>query len=210
MAVRFKQATAAILITCSFALPLAVNAAEDGAAQAALPPIKNSATLDVPLSTLWDAWTTTQGTGTWLAPATEIDGRPGGVYRAIYTPTATRVIDRGNDGTVIALQKEAMLTITWMTPLHMQELKGNSTIVIAHFYSLGANKSRVDIVNTGYGQGPLWRQAYDYNVKGWDRILSALEYRFEEGPMDWAGRIEEFKKTGKFSYWREHKNKTDK
>lgn len=168
-------------------------------------PIRNSATINVPLAQLWAAWTTTQGTQTWLAPAVEIDGRPGGVYRAIYNPQATRVIDRGNDGTIIAMEREKLLTLTWMTPLHMEELKGNSTIVVAHFHALSPTTSRVDIVNTGYGQGPLWEAAYRYNVKGWDRILSALEYRFETGPMDWAGRVKELKETGKISYWREHR-----
>lgn len=168
-------------------------------------PIKNSATLNVSVRDLWEAWTTNEGAQAWLAPAVEIDGRPGGVYRAIYNTLATRVIDRGNDGKIIAMEQEKLLVITWMTPLHMQELKGNSTVVVVHFHDLGPNRSRVDILNTGYGQGPLWEAAYSYNVKGWDRILSALEYRFDAGPMDWPGRVKELKETGKISYWRENR-----
>lgn len=173
-----------------------------------LPPITNTATIDIGIDDMWAAWTTTQGADTWLAPATEINGRPGGVFRAIYNPAATRVIDRGNDGKIIAMEPNKMLVFTWMTPLHMQDLKGNSTVLMVYFHALGPNKTRVDITNFGYGQGPSWQAAYDYNVKGWDRILSALEYRFENGPIDWAGRIKEFKKNGKFSYWRENRQKT--
>lgn len=201
--------TALSVFLCFLALP-ASSGEHDNAATSlmeVLPPITNTATIGIGVEEMWAAWTTAPGADTWLAPATEIDGRPGGVYRAIYNPAATRVIDRGNDGRIISMEENKMLVLTWMTPLHMDELKGNSTVLLVYFHALGPTKTRVYITNFGYGQGPAWKKAYDYNVKGWDRILSALEYRFEHGPMDWDGRVEELKKTGKISYWREHKKK---
>jgi uncharacterized protein YndB with AHSA1/START domain len=165
--------------------------------------IKNSAILDAPVDQVWDAWTTTKGLESFLAPAAEVESKPGGVYRAIFYPQRIRPIDRGNDGHIIAMERNQFLSVSWMTPIHMQELKGNSTIVFIYFTQLSPTKTRVDLFNIGYGQGALWREAYDYNVKGWDRILSGLEYRFQNGPIDWQARIAEFKSGKGISYWRE-------
>jgi uncharacterized protein YndB with AHSA1/START domain len=173
--------------------------------QQTLPVISNSAILNAPIKKVWEAWVTREGMESWLSPAAEIDPRPGGVYRAIYFPAATRPVDRGNDGKIIAMETEKMLSITWMTPIPIAELKGNSTTLVAYFHAIAPDRTRVDIYNFGYGQSESWKRAHDYNVKGWDRILSALEYRFEHGPMDWEKRVTELKETGRISYWRENR-----
>ena len=173
--------------------------------QKTLPAITNFAVLDAPVRDVWEAWVTREGMESWLSPAAEVEARPGGIYRAIYFPAATRPVDRGNDGKIIAMETEKMLSITWMTPIPITELKGNSTTVVVYFHEVAPDRTRVDIHNFGYGQGEAWKRAYDYNVKGWDRILSALEYRFEHGPMDWESRVTELKETGKISYWRENR-----
>lgn len=173
-----------------------------------LKPIINGAIIDAPVADVWEAWTTTQGVTSFMAPGAEIEGHVGGVYRAIFYPQAIRPIDRGNDGRIIAMEQHKFLAFSWMTPLHMEELKGNSTVILVYFFEESPTRTRVDLVNVGYGQSDLWRKAYDYNVKGWDRILSGLEYRFEAGPINWEARIQEFKSGKGISYWREKRRET--
>lgn len=207
-------ASVALVQVASSAAAVRAAAAQDAASAAAVAPsastavqsaIVNFAIVNAPVKDVWAAWVSSQGVASWLAPAAEVDGRPGGVFRAIYFAQATRPIDRGNDGHIIAMQPEKFLSLTWMTPIHMASLKGNSTVVLVYFTALPADQTRVDLINTGYGDSADWQAAYAYNVKGWDRILSGLEYRFEHGPVDWAARTEEFRKTGSISYWRELK-----
>lgn len=195
-------ASACIIATASLG---AETPSDVAPVQNTLPPITNSAILDAPVEEVWEAWVTREGMESWLSPAAEIDPRPGGLYRAIYFPAATRPVDRGNDGKIIAMETEKMLSITWMTPIPIAELKGNSTTLVAYFHAIAPDRTRVDIHNFGYGQSEIWKRAHDYNVKGWDRILSALEYRFEHGPMDWEKRVTELRETGKISYWRENR-----
>lgn len=172
---------------------------------ATLPPIENSATIDASIDEVWAAWTTSEGVDDWLSPKAEVEPRPRGKFHAIFRPQESDPLDQGSIGEIIAIEQKKTLVLTWMTPLPMKELRGNSTVLVAHFHELAPRKTRIDIINTGYGRGKLWQAARDYNVKGWDRILSALEYRFKAGPINWDARIQEMRDTGTVSYWRENR-----
>jgi len=166
-------------------------------------PIINHATVAAPISQVWKAWTTGEGLGSFLGRAGEVDLRPRGVFRVVFFPEKVSPLDRGNDGLILAIEPERMLSFTWMTPLHMKDLRGNSTVVTVFFTPIDADTTRVDLVSTGYGQGEAWRTAYDYNVKGWDRILAALEYHFKIGTaIDWDAELAYFKQNGHMSFWR--------
>lgn len=116
----------------------------------------------------------------------EIDLRPRGAFRVIFNRTGKSPLERGNDGQILAFEPMEMLSITWMTPMFMPELSGESTNIVLRFIPLcEGSKTRVDLVNSGYGSGPKWREAYAYNSKGWVTVLSRLAYRFKYGPINW-------------------------
>lgn len=116
----------------------------------------------------------------------EIDLRPRGAFRVIFNRTGKSPLERGNDGQILAFEPMEMLSITWMTPMFMPELSGESTNIVLRFIPLcRGTKTRVDLVNSGYGSGPKWREAYAYNSKGWVTVLSRLAYRFKYGPINW-------------------------
>ncbi len=172
------------------------------------PPIRNSAVVEAPLAQAWNAWTTVEGIVAFLGVKADVDLRPGGIYRVAFKTDAPTPREQGNDGRIIALEPMKMLSVTWMTPMHMQELSGNSTTLTLYFTAIdGGKRTQVDLINSGYGLGPRWHEAYDYNVRGWDRVLSVLEYRFETGPVDAQLRIDEMAKYKTMRFWREHKRR---
>lgn len=171
-------------------------------------PIENSAIISAPLEEVWDAWTTSSGLPTWVGLGAEVDAKPRGVFRVTFQPDQADPIARGNDGTIVAIEPMKMLSVTWMTPMHMSGLTGNSTSLVIYFDELNDGKqTRVRLINSGYGIGSEWDEAYAYNVKGWDRVLSSLEYRFETGPIDWDWALKEMKKGKGWPWWRENRNK---
>lgn len=192
----------AVLSACVFLL-LTVQPRAADVSVSARQPISNHAIVNAPVAEVWDAWTKSDELPKFVGRGAEIDLRPRGVYRVVFFPEKVSPVDRGNDGLILSLEPERMLTFTWMTPLNMRRLRGNSTVVSLHFTPLDERTTRVDLINTGYGQGEDWQAAYAYNVKGWDRILAALEYRFKIGKaIDRDAELEKMRKTGRMSYWR--------
>ena len=169
------------------------------------PPIRNAAVVEAPLEQVWQAWTSREGVKSFLGLDGEVEARAGGLYRVIYVPGGVTPLARGNDGRVLAMEPMRMLSVTWMTPMHMTALSGQSTVLTLYFTPQDeGRRTRVDLVNSGYGTGPLWQAAHAYNVKGWDRVLSGLEARFRYGPLQWEQLISGMKDGGGLPYWREH------
>lgn len=170
--------------------------------------IENSAIVDAPIKEVWEAWTTSEGLPTFVGLDAAVEAKPRGVFRIVFQPDGNDPIARGVDGTIIAIEPMKMLSVTWMTPMHMPELTGNSTSLVLYFDEINnGTQTRVRLYNSGYGVGPKWVEAYEYNLKGWDRVLSTLEYRFETGPIDWEWAIKEMKKGAGWPWWRENRRK---
>lgn len=172
------------------------------------PPITNTVIVEGPLENAWALWTDPARMPEFMGFAAEIDPQPGGIYRAIFVPQADTPLGRGNDGRVIAVEDRKMLSFTWMTPMHMSGLSGNSTFVTLHFTPLeGGKRTQVDLINVGYGTSEEWREAYVYNVRGWDRVLTHFQYAMEVGPIDWVQRAKDLKRDKTLPMWREYQRK---
>jgi uncharacterized protein YndB with AHSA1/START domain len=202
-------------LRCWVVFAALANPAIGGAQQTSLPgrfvpaPIEASVLVPAPIEDVWNAWTTSQGVPTFMGLGAEIDARPRGVFRVAFDLARTAPLDRGNDGIVLAVEPQRMLSVSWMTPMHMANLRGNSTLLTVYFEKLDdPGSTRVRIVNSGYGVGDDWAAAHAYNVNGWPRVLSALEYRFRTGPIDWDWAMREMRKSGRWP-WNEPVQRTN-
>jgi uncharacterized protein YndB with AHSA1/START domain len=172
------------------------------------PPIRNSVVLNTPVANAWAMWTDSKRAVEFLCFEATIEPTPGGKYQAVFVREATAPLERGNDGRVVAIEPQRMLSFTWMTPMGAKALTGNSTLVTLYFIPLdGGKRTQIDLVNTGYGLGPDWKAAYAYNVKGWDNVLSHLQQAAEFGPIDWNQRAKDMKRDGTLPMWRSFKRK---
>lgn len=172
------------------------------------PPISNTVIVKGSIEDAWALWTQSDRMTEFMGFDAEIEAKAGGAYRVIFAPDADTPLARGNDGIILAMEPHKMLSFSWMTPMHMKGLQGNSTVVTLHFTELNDGRGvQVDLINTGYGLSKDWRAAYSYNVRGWDRVLTHFEYAIEVGPIDWVKRAKDLKRDGTLPMWREYRRK---
>jgi uncharacterized protein YndB with AHSA1/START domain len=172
------------------------------------PPIRNRVIVNAPPERAWAAWTQSSRMLDFMGFAADIEPRPGGRFHITFNTSAKSQIERGNDGQIIAMEPGRMLSFTWMTPMHMAALTGNSTLVTLYFTPLDeGRRTEVELINTGYGTGKDWRAAHLYNVRGWDRVLSHFQYAMNIGPIDWVKRAADLKRDGTLQMWREQRRR---
>jgi len=67
-----------------------------------------------------------------------------------------------------------------------------------NFKELEREKTRVTLIESGWGEGEEWDKAFAYFSSAWpDIVLARLKYRFEAGPLDWSNLPEFFSGAGK-------------
>jgi len=74
-------------------------------------PLIHEGVVDAPLAKVWDAWTTSAGLQSWLAPHAEIDFRIGGVMRANYNPDGELGDPQTIENTILSFDPQAMISI---------------------------------------------------------------------------------------------------
>jgi uncharacterized protein YndB with AHSA1/START domain len=154
--------------------------------QAAERAIDKQVLVAAPIEQVWQAWTTREGIVSFMAPAAEIDARPGGAFDIHFDPLAAPGL-RGADGMqFMALQPPRLLSFTWNAPPHLPEARAQRTLVVVRLAPEGERSTRVSLHHVGWGDGGQWDQAYTYFDRAWGNVLGNLRQRFETGPVDWT------------------------
>ena len=150
--------------------------------------IQDSVIVASGIDEVWAAWTTESGLTSFFAPACNFKLLIDGPYEILFDPEAESG-KRGAEGCrVLAFQPKKMLAFTWNAPPHMPEVRQQRTHVVLRFEELGGDKTRVSLWHDGWGEGPEWDEAFEYFTKAWRVVLSRLQDRFSEGPVDWNQR----------------------
>jgi uncharacterized protein YndB with AHSA1/START domain len=168
---------AAIILTAALYCG-AVGRAE---AQAARQVIKE-VTVDAAPAVIWRHWTTLEGLRTiFVSPTPPLEGRvelrPNGPYE-LYFLTENADGDQGTEESrIIAYQEERMLSFTWRNTPYW-EIRPFFTHVIVTLEPVGENRTRVRLVQSGFGDGGEWDTAYSYFDAAWSRVLNRLVDRY--------------------------------
>lgn len=153
-----------------------------------------------PAAAVWDAWTTTQGFGSWVAPFAHVDFRLGGTMEASYD-FAARLGDRDNiRNQIVALVPGRLFAIRNLqapshAPFDVPVFQSLHTVVL--FEPRGADATQVTLVMPGVGAGPAFDGVYKHFEWGNAYTLEALRKRFVDGATDWAKVAAEMKAKAK-------------
>ena len=143
--------------------------------------VVNAAPADV-----WSAWTTDAGLRTFFGPSARIELKTFGRFDVHYDPNAAAG-RRGAEGNlVLAYEPERLLTTTWDAPPKFPLARAQRTFLQIRLTPADGGATRVSIRQTGFGDGPEWRQVHEYFLGAWTWVAAALQQRFETGPIDWS------------------------
>jgi len=146
-----------------------------------------SVDVDASLADVWQAWTTEEGARSFFAPQCRIECVPGGAYEMYFNPDA-ETGGRGGEGNILmALQSPHMLSFSWNFPPILPSIRDQRTLVTIRLQPTSPGITRVNLAQTGWGQGGEWEQGYHYFDHAWnDIVLPRLQRYFREGALDWS------------------------
>ena len=150
-------------------------------------PIEFEMELAAPIQRVWEAWTTAHGVQTFLAPACNIDLRPGGDYEIFFYPEGEPG-HRGADGNfVLAFQEPSLFSFTWNAPETLPTVRAQLSHVTLRLQAMDNQRTQMHFREDGYGQGGEWEKRREYFVSAWGQVvLPRLAYSLAEGPVDWS------------------------
>jgi uncharacterized protein YndB with AHSA1/START domain/uncharacterized protein YciI len=135
---------------------------------------------EVPISRAeaWRAWTTEAGLKQFFAERVRVELRPGGPFEILFREDAPEG-EQGAEGcTVLAFEPERLLAVSWNAPPQFPQVRQQRTQVILHFEELGPDRTRVRLVNHGYGAGAEWDAVFAYFERAWTHVMASFARTF--------------------------------
>jgi uncharacterized protein YndB with AHSA1/START domain len=165
------------IFALALALPLTAQTAKPKPAAAPEQALVIELLIPAPRAAVWQAFTTTEGLDTWLAPNCTADLRPGGDW-LVHFPGST------GGGTIVSFVPEQEIVINALAPDRFPEVRAARTRAAFTFTARG-DATLVRLTQTGWHTGPEWDAAYEYLAAGNAQLLAQLHHRFVAGPTDW-------------------------
>ena len=151
--------------------------------------LRQSVVVAAPLAAVWTAFTTTDGYVSWAMPVASVDFRVGGTIEASYVRGAKLGDTNNIRNEIIAYAPERMFAIRNRNappdaPFDVGTFQSLHTVVL--FDDEGGSRTRVTIVQPGYGAGEKFAKLWSFFEWGNGATLAALRDRFVNGPTDWS------------------------
>lgn len=124
-----------------------------------------------PPAAVWEAFSTSAGLSSWLAPNAVVELRKGGDWM-VHFPGGS-----SGGGTIIDFVPMKEITIAALAPDTFPTVRAERTRARFEFEAKG-DSTLVRLTQTGWRAGEEWDRAYDYLATGNAQLLEALRARF--------------------------------
>jgi len=163
-------------------LTLVVSLLASAAQAKASESIVTEGVVSAPVAAVWNAWATTSGLKSWLAPHADIDLRIDGLMRTNYDPKGSL----GDSGTienrVLAYEPERMLSIK--VAKAPEQFPFRSKIgdmwTVLYFHPTPDGKTTLRIVGMGFGTDVESQKMKEFFKEGNAYTLIQLQKRFQQ------------------------------
>jgi uncharacterized protein YndB with AHSA1/START domain len=138
-------------------------------------------TVDADLEQVWNAWTTVEGTNSFLSHDADIELSIGGKYEIFLDPNATAK-QRGCEGcTIRSYVPLEMLAFDWNAPPSIPVLRNADirTTVVIQLETTASGGVDLTLTQLGFGAGEAWDSNYKYFEVAWPVVLSKLKKSLE-------------------------------
>lgn len=131
--------------------------------------------VDATPAELFRMWTTEEDVVKFFPEAAKIELRPGGAYEMYFSLDEPEG-ERGSEGcTIIEFEEGRHLAFTWNFPPSIPAIRHEQTRVDITLSPLGPDRTRVELLQTGWRCGPDWNAGYEYFDKAWRWVLNNLK-----------------------------------
>lgn len=145
------------------------------------PPLEHRIWIDAPPADVWQSWVDEESLTQWFSPSAHVEPWVGGAFELFFEPTnPNRQNTRGCKFLeVVPLER---LTFEWKGPedfASFMNLPSPQTQATVTFIP-DSDGTRVQLIHTGWGEGPDWEQARSWHEIAWSDVLEALKRTLEE------------------------------
>lgn len=137
-----------------------------------------------PLREVWEAWSTSEGATKFFAPKANIKLSVGGPYEVFFDPKDERQSSKGMK--ILSYAPLEMISFQWNAPPDFPEVRANPIWVVVQLSSVDSEHVRIKLTHLGWKKGTEWEKAFEYFSRAWGFVMSNLERRFAQGPIDWT------------------------
>ena len=132
--------------------------------------------IDASLDSVWNAFTTTEGVKSWVAPLADIDFRIGGKWRANYNVKGKLGDDGTIEHTILCYDPKRMMSIrTTKCPKGFPfAAAAKQTWTVFYFTPVTKSRTRVRVVGLGYTDSEQSRQLRSFLDQGNRQSLKQL------------------------------------
>ncbi|HZY93571.1 MAG TPA: SRPBCC domain-containing protein [Candidatus Bathyarchaeia archaeon] len=144
------------------------------------------AVVTIPISQMWNPWTTAEGVVTFFAPKANIELRVGGPYE-LYFDLKAPIGFQGTEGcNVLHVEPQNSLGFEFIAPLQFPNIRRLKTRVDLDFKEVQRGAlNKVALVHSGFLSGEEWDAAFEFFNWSWDLVLARFQHRLSSGPIDW-------------------------
>ena len=119
----------------------------------------------------WEAWVDPLRVVNFLGAEARIDLRIGGRYEILFLLDAPEGQQGAEGCRVLAYLPGELLAFSWNAPPQMADIRFRHTWVVVTFQGSAEGPTRIRLVQTGFGDGPLWDEDVAYFTAAWRRVL---------------------------------------
>jgi uncharacterized protein YndB with AHSA1/START domain len=145
--------------------------------------VRVEATVRAPVPEVWRVFTTSEGAKEFFGQKANIRLAVGGPYEIQFDPKNAQSVTKGLK--ILSYAPEEMISFQWNAPTEYPEVRKGGTWVVVQMRPEGTDRTHVTVTHYGWKEGLEWDQAYAHFVRGWGELMSRLDRRFTDGPINW-------------------------
>jgi len=149
-----------------------------------LEPLVHEGVIEAPIAAVWDAWTTSEGLESWLAPHAEIDLRIGGKMRSNYDAGASLDDPQSIENTILAFDPLRMFSIrVSKAPANFPFAEVVMDMwTVVYLDAVDAARTRIRVVGLGFTADPQSQAMRNFFEQGNAATIRQLQQRFPADP----------------------------
>jgi uncharacterized protein YndB with AHSA1/START domain len=147
---------------------------------AASEPVVTEGVVNAPIAEVWNVWTTKEGIESWMVAKTDIDLRPGGLWRTSYSKDSTLDDDAAIHHILLAYDPGRMLAFrTIKAPRNFPFPTAiQKTWTVVYLEPSGESHTKVTVHMLGYGDDEESRKMRAFFETGNRTTLESLQKKF--------------------------------